>query len=96
MERRESNSSHSTLGELPSEKRDPLLEHMRNADAFNAGAQHTGSTNNDPKLYRSESGGSDLEAQSPVSRALTRADTAAYITKHPSRIPDDGTFNHLI
>lgn len=89
MARRESNTSNnSTLEDLPSEKKDPLFEHMRNADAF-ANAINTGSTNNDPELYRYGSN-FDLESQEPASRVLTRADTAAYITKHPSRIPDDG------
>jgi hypothetical protein len=89
MERRQSNkSSHSTLADLPSEKKDPLMEHLKNVDALN-GAVFPGSSNNDPNLYRNGEN-TDLESQEPVSRALTRADTAAYVTKHPSRIPDAG------
>ena len=36
----------------------------------------------------------DLESQlgAPVSSLVTRMDTPAYITMHPSRIPDDGYF----
>lgn len=79
---RSSNSSQSTLDELPSEKHDPLLDHMKNADAFN------GQSNDE--LPRRNTSDSDLESQTPAGRTLTRADTAAYVTKHPSRIPDAG------
>jgi hypothetical protein len=78
MARPESTSSHSTLEELPTEKHDPLLEHMKNSDAYGAG------------LHWQNTANSDLEA-GPMGRPLTRADTAAYVTKHPSRIPDEGT-----
>ena len=78
MARPESTSSRSTLEELPTEKHDPLLEHMKNSDAYGAG------------LHRQNTANSDLEA-GPMGRPLTRADTAAYVTKHPSRIPDEGT-----
>lgn len=33
----------------------------------------------------------DVESQL-MGKSLTRADTAAWVTKHPSRIPDDGIF----
>jgi hypothetical protein len=78
MERRESQtSSRSTLEELPSEKYDPLFEHIRNAEALDMHALHQNTMN------------SDLE-QGIMGRPLTRTDTAAYVTKHPSRIPDEG------
>lgn len=81
MERRESqNSSRSTLEELPSEKHDPLFEHMRNVDILDMHGLHGQNTLS-----------SDLE-QGYMGRPLTRADTAAYVTKHPSRIPDEGIF----
>jgi hypothetical protein len=83
MDRKRSNSSHSTLEELPSEKRDPLLDHLKNEDAFTSGQ-------NIDDLRRRNTTTSDLESQSPMGRNLTRADTAAYITKHVSRIPDAG------
>jgi hypothetical protein len=86
MDRTHSNSSHSTLDELPSEKHDPLLDHMMNADAFNGQSNHG--------LERRNTPNSDLESQTPMGRTLTRADTAAYVTKHPSRIPDAGI--HLL
>jgi len=82
MERKNSNSSRSTLGELASEKHDPLLDHMKNADAMNGQGI-------DLHRQSTESSNTDLEAQS-MERPLTRADTAAWVTKHPSRIPDDG------
>jgi hypothetical protein len=71
------NRSSSTLEDLPSEKVDPLMEHIKNADAMTGNGSH---------MYNSSD---DVEAQS-VGRSLTRADTAAWVTKHPSRIPDDG------
>lgn len=71
------NRSSSTLEDLPSEKGDPLMEHIKNADAMTGSGSH---------MYNSSD---DVEAQS-VGRSLTRADTAAWVTKHPSRIPDDG------
>lgn len=77
MERRQSNSSHSTLEELPSEKHDPLFDHMKNSEAY------------DVDLNRPNTVNADLEA-GPMGRSLTRTDTAAYVTKHPSRIPDEG------
>jgi hypothetical protein len=80
-QRRESNASshsHSTLDELPSEKHDPLFNHLKNSEAYDAN-----------RLHRQNTVNSDLEA-GQMDRALTRADTAAYITKHPSRIPDEG------
>jgi hypothetical protein len=82
MERRESQntrSSRSTLEDLPSEKHDPLFEHMRNSEALDS--MHG--------LHRQNTQSSDLE-QGHMGRPLTRADTAAYVTKHPSRIPDEG------
>ena len=82
MDRKRSNSSHSTLEELPSDKHDPLLEHMKNEDAA------SGQDIDD--LRRRNTTTSDLESQTPMGRNLTRADTAAYITKHVSRIPDAG------
>jgi len=72
MERK--NSENSSLDDLPSEKHDPLMEHLKNVDAV-AGV-------GEPEF--------DLENQASVGRSLTRADTAAWVTKHPSRIPDDG------
>jgi hypothetical protein len=81
MERNESGNStlhrsSSTLEALPSEKHDPLMDHLKNVDALSG------------SVPGGEDGG-DLESQSP-GRSLTRADTAAWVTKHPSRIPDDG------
>jgi len=62
---------------------------------MNHSALHSTQNKNESELYKADSD-TDLEAQAPVSRALTRADTAAYITKHPSRIPDDGTSHTVI
>jgi len=49
----------------------------------------------DNEEYAKEEGEYDLEAQSAaqstIGKSLTRLDTAAWVTKHPSRIPDDGT-----
>jgi hypothetical protein len=84
MDRKRSNSSHSTLDELPSEKHDPLLDHMKNEDAFTSGQDID-------DVRRRNTTTSDLESQTTsMGRNLTRADTAAYITKHVSRIPDAG------
>lgn len=79
MDRVPSHGSHSTLEDLPSEKNDPLMDHLKNVDAVYGHAGLSGPNNN-----------IDLEAQS-MGGSLTRADTAAWVTKHPSRIPDDGT-----
>lgn len=72
MSRQSSESSDSTVDELPSEKHDSLLDHLRNADAFGTAGSMAER---------------DLES---AGRSLTRADTAAWVTKHPSRIPDEG------
>jgi hypothetical protein len=89
MNREASGSSHSTLDDLPSEKHDPLMDHLKNVDALSNQRSMEG-------LHQENVDGEyDLEAQ-PTSghntpgRSLTRADTAAWVTKHPSRIPDDG------
>jgi len=70
-------SEQSTLDDLPSEKSDPLMDHLKNVDAASGVGE--------PEF--------DLENQTsaPFAKSLTRADTAAWVTKHPSRIPDDGT-----
>ena len=72
MRRKSSESSDSTVDDLPSEKHDALLDHIRNADGFGTEGIMTER---------------DLES---ANRSLTRADTAAWVTKHPSRIPDEG------
>jgi hypothetical protein len=81
MEIVRSNST-STLGSLPDEKRDPTFEHMKKEEGMNRRGD----------LSRGSSGNTalDLEAQSD-GQSLTRGDTAAWVTKHPSRIPDEGT-----
>lgn len=81
MDRVPSNGSHSTLEDLPSEKNDPLMDHLKNVDAAYG-----------PAGLNRQSDNTDLEAQS-LGGSLTRADTAAWVTKHPSRIPDDGTLS---
>jgi hypothetical protein len=89
------NSSRSTLDQLPSERHDPLLEHMRNADAA---ALENGDladlereqSGYEEKPEEGENGDYDLESQTTMGKSLTRKDTAAWVTKHPSRIPDDG------
>jgi hypothetical protein len=66
---------------------------MRNEDAM---VRQNGDIED---LYRQntmadgDDGGYDLESQpTGMGKSLTRADTAAWVTKHPSRIPDEGTF----
>ena len=87
MDRQQSNSSRSTLDDLPTEKHDPLFNHLRNVDAM---------SDQDIGVYRENTDKNneqyDLESQqTPMGKSLTRMDTAAWVTKHPSRIPDDGT-----
>jgi hypothetical protein len=106
MDRRQSGGSHSTLDDLPTEKNDPLFDHLRNVDAMgrttgdleplhqtNTGRSNSESYDNGEQYGNEEE--YDLEAQSAppstMGKSLTRADTAAWVTKHPSRIPDDGT-----
>src|SRR5215471_14967297 len=88
MDRQRSSSSHSSLGDLPPEKHDPLLDHLRNVDAMSnreISDLHRESMAKGNEQY-------DLELQGPpMGRGLTRTDTAAWVTKHPSRIPDEGT-----
>jgi len=101
MDRRQSGSSHSTLDDLPTEKHDPLFDHMRNADAMNRttgdldAPQYDTRRLSDVTDEQYEQDNYDLEAQSAApsttGKSLTRADTAAWVTKHPSRIPDAGT-----
>jgi len=83
-------SSHSTLGDTPSEKSDPLEDHLHNAEVFvhhNAPRQAIGEE--EEEYYDGQE--HDEESQVGFGKSLTRADTAAWVTKHPSRIPDDGT-----
>jgi hypothetical protein len=105
MERRQSGSSLSTIDGLPTERNDPVFNHLRNVDAMSHSAgdlealhQANADRSNEEAYVNREAhaGGEkyDLEAQSvelsTMGKALTRADTAAWVTKHPSRIPDDG------
>lgn len=87
MDRQRSDSSNSSLDDLPTEKHDALFDHLRNVDAMsNQGIYdlHRENTDISNEQY-------DLESQqTPMGRSLTRMDTAAWVTKHPSRIPDDG------
>ena len=83
MDRRQSASSRSTLHDSPTEKHDPLLGRMQNEDIEDLHRRNMG--------VKGE--GYDLESQSTsMGKILTRADTAAWVTKHPSRIPDEGAF----
>ena len=67
--------SESTLDYFPSEKSDALPDDLNRVD------EATG-------VRGAEY---DLENQaSSFGKSLTRADTAAWVTKHPSRIPDEG------
>jgi hypothetical protein len=94
------------LDDLPTEKNDPLFDHLRNEDAMGRTTgdleplhqTNTGRSNIEAYDNGEEYGNGeeyDLEAQSAAAstmgKSLTRADTAAWVTKHPSRIPDDGT-----
>lgn len=103
-DRRPSGSSHSMLDDLPTEKNDPLFNHLRNVEAISDSrgdlvALHQ--TNTDRLNEDAYGNGEeyDLEAQSAATstlgKYLTRRDTAAWVTKHPSRIPDDGTHPRL-
>ena len=102
MDRQGSKSSRSTLDDLPNEKNDPLFNHLRNVDAAanfeDLNTQYTnnkGDYNPEETEYTKDEVEYDLESQTPAAstmgKSLTRADTAAWVTKHPSRIPDDGT-----
>jgi hypothetical protein len=86
-ERRE--SSGSTLEDLPSEKSDPLADHVQNAEVFEhhrAPRQAIGEV--EEEYYDGQE--NDEESRIGMGKSLTRADTAAWVTKHPSRIPDAG------
>jgi hypothetical protein len=94
-DRRESGgSSHSTLDDLPAEKNDPLFNHLRNMDLMNRTFGDIEAIHHANTRRSNEEDQYDLEAQSrtpsTMDKSLTRADTAAWVTKHPSRIPDDG------
>jgi hypothetical protein len=82
-------SSGSTLEGLPSEKSDPLADHLQNAEAFEhhrAPRQAIGEV--EEEYYDGQE--NDEESRIGMGKSLTRADTAAWVTKHPSRIPDAG------
>lgn len=87
-------SSHSTLDELPTEKNDPLFNHLRNEDSMGRTSGDIDAIHHANTHRSNEEDQYDLEAQSrtpsTIGKSLTRADTAAWVTKHPSRIPDDG------
>jgi len=88
-EQSRSNSSLSTLGDSPSEKADPLKEYARNGNALaqqHPTAPRQAIGEEEEEYYEGHDEG-DLE----MGHRLTRADTAAWVTKHPSRIPDEGT-----
>lgn len=79
-----SDSSLSTLGDTLSEKADAS---MQDADArAHPTAPRQAVSEEEEEYYEGHDVG-DLE----VGHRLTRADTAAWVTKHPSRIPDEGS-----
>jgi len=82
-----SDSSLSTLGDTLSEKADPLMQDANDADALAHPTAPRQAVGEEEEEYYEGHEVGDLE----MGHSLTRADTAAWVTKHPSRIPDEGS-----
>jgi hypothetical protein len=85
-ERLSTSSSHSTIGEVAGlEKADALMDQY--AEVHGHGRAPRQAIGEEEEEYYTGQEHENLEASG---RSLSRLDTAAWVTKHPSRIPDDG------